>query len=121
MALLYEFNFWRGVSVAMGGRRALAALMQEADPKPAVACDAPVLDFAALPPPSRLEEILTQENSKGVRLTLDGEELLSIPPQYAAEPLRKEHLERALNDLTSKRFLPALALRLCSEKGGSPF
>jgi GT2 family glycosyltransferase len=122
MALLYEFNFWRGVSAALGGRRALAALMQEAEPKPAVACDAPVLDIAALPPPSSLEDIFMQENSKGVRLTLDGEELLSIPPQYAAEPLRKEHLDRVLNDLTRQRFLPALALRMiCSEKGGSLF
>jgi GT2 family glycosyltransferase len=122
MALLYEFNFWRGVSAALGGRRALAALMQEAEPKPAVACDAPVLDIATLPPPSDLEEIMMQENSKGVRLTLDGEELLSIAPQYAAEPLRKEHLDRALNDLARKRFLPALAFRMiCSEKGGSPF
>ncbi len=122
LALLYEFNFWRGVSATLGGRRALTTFMQEAEPKPAVAFDAPILDIAALPPTSALEEILMQGNSKGVRLTLDGEELLSIAPQYAAEPLRREHLDRALNDLTRQRFLPAVALGIIrSAKEGSPF
>jgi hypothetical protein len=96
--------------------------MQEAEPKPAVASDAPVFDIAARLPPSGLEQILMHENSKGVRLTLDGEELVSIPPKYAAEPLRKEHLDRVLKDLTHTRFLPGLALNMvCAEKGGSPF
>jgi glycosyltransferase involved in cell wall biosynthesis len=118
MQLLYEFNFWRGVSVALGGRRALAAWVQDAEAESGTAADAPVLDFAAPPPSPHLENLLAEGSRRGLRVVLKEAELLAIPPEFGSEPLRWEHVERAVTELAKRRFLPALALDLICSPGG---
>jgi GT2 family glycosyltransferase len=109
---LREYNYWRGVATTIGGQRALAAWLQEAPMPPAVASNAPVVDMADLPPADALHGMLEQATSRGLRLELGGAEVLTIPPQPGAEPLREQHLHSALRELTEEQFVPAVVLHL---------
>ena len=79
---------------------------------PTVAGNAPLIDLAMLPPADVLQGILEQAANLGLRLTLEGVEVLAMPPQPGAEPLRKEHLHTALQRLAEQQFVPSLALHL---------
>lgn len=115
---LREYNYWRGVAAIMGGRQALAAWLQEAPMPPAVASNAPIIDMAALPPVDVLQGMLERATSIGLRLCLEGVEVLTMPPQPGAEPLREEHLHSALRGLAEWQFVPALALHLIRSTAG---
>jgi GT2 family glycosyltransferase len=120
VGLLRDYNYCRGVAATIGGQRAWAAWLQEAPVPPTVASSAPVVDMAAPPPPDVLQGVLEQATNTGLRLALEGVEVVAIPPQPGAEPLREEHLHRALQQLVERQFVPALALHLIrSTRGGS--
>jgi hypothetical protein len=110
--LLREYNYWRGVATAIGGRRELAAWLQDAPMSPAVAADAPFVDLAALPPVETLDQVLEQGNHTGIRIGLGGIEVLALPPQPGAEPLRRESLYCAWRERAQQQFVPPLALHL---------
>jgi GT2 family glycosyltransferase len=118
VSLLREYNYWRGVATAIGGRRALTAWLQEAPMPPTVASNAPLIDLAMLPPADVLQGLLEQAANLGLRLALEGVEVLAIPPQPGAEPLRQEHLHTALQRLAEQQFVPPLALHLIHTAGG---
>ena len=115
---LREYSYWRGVAATIGGRRALANWLQEAPMAPAAASDAPVVDMAALPPTDVLQILLEEAANTGLRLHWEGIEVLAIPPQPGAEPLREEHLRSALGGLAEEQFIPALALHLIRSTRG---
>jgi hypothetical protein len=106
------------VASAIGGKRALASWLQDVPMPPCVQSYAPVVDMAALPSGDALAELLAQATTLGVRLAVGGVEVLAIPPQLGAEPLREEHLHDALREMARRKFIPALAmhtLRLARE------
>ena len=111
--LLREYRYWRGVAWAIEGKRAMFAWLQEAPIIPAVVSDAPVIDFAALPADAELTYMLELATHKGVRVLIDGCEVLTLAPQAGAEPLQLAHLKRAVRSLAKQQFIPALALQLC--------
>ena len=112
VSLLQDYNYCRGVAETIGDWPAFSAWLQEAPLPPAVAGDAPVVDLAALPAADALEEALKHATDQGLRLALGGYEVLTIPPQPGAEPLRDEHLHLALRELAEQQFVPALAMHL---------
>ena len=116
---LRKYNYWRGVASAIEEQRALAAWLQEVPLPPAVAVDALALDLSALPPKDVLHAILERSAYQGVRLTLEGVEILALPPHPGAEPLREEHIRGALSKLAQQQFVPALALHLARANKGS--
>jgi len=116
--VLREYNYYRGVASAVGGKRALASWLQDVPMPPCVQSHAPVIDMAALPSADTLAELLAQATTAGVRLVIEGVEVLAMPPQLGAEPLRQEHLHDALREMARRKFIPALAmhtLRLARE------
>jgi len=116
--VLREYNYYRGVASAINGKRALASWLQDVPMPPCVRSDAPAIDMAALPPADALAELLARASEAGVRLVVEGIEVLAIPPQLGAEPLREEHLHDALRQMARRQFIPALAmhtLRLARE------
>jgi glycosyltransferase involved in cell wall biosynthesis len=118
--LLREFNYWRGVAMAIGGRSALAAWLQEAPIRPPLAKDAPLLELTAPPSTSELERILDRGTDAGLRLALEGIEILAIAPQYGAEPLRREHVYQALQELATQELVPPLVLHMIQEGASLP-
>jgi hypothetical protein len=120
---LREYNYWRGVSMTIGGPQALAGWLQEAPVSPAVAGNAPVIDLAGPPPAEELLQAALEEASNlGLRLTLHGTELLAIPPRPGLEPLREEHLRNVFWKKAERQFFPALAFDLIrsSQEAGVP-
>jgi glycosyltransferase involved in cell wall biosynthesis len=115
---LRKYNYWRGVGATVGGKRQLAAWLQEAPPTPTVAINTPVIDLTNLPPTEELRLLLDQGTVKGVRVQIAGFEALVLPPQLGAEPLQLEHLHGAVRALAQKQFVPALALHLTNTNKG---
>jgi GT2 family glycosyltransferase len=116
--VLREYNYYRGVASAIGSKHALALWLQDVPMPPCVQSHAPLIDMAALPSQDALAELLAQAITSGARLAVGGVEVLAIPPQLGAEPLREEHLHDALRDMARRKFIPALAmhtLRLARE------
>jgi glycosyltransferase involved in cell wall biosynthesis len=109
---LRKYNYWRGVGATIGGKRQLAAWLQEAPALPAVATNAPAIDLAHLPPAEELRLLLGRATAQGVRVHIAGFEALVLRPELGAEPLRLEHLHGAVRALARKQFVPALALHL---------
>jgi len=116
---LQKYNYWRGVATAIGNRQAMASWLQEVATPPAVAGDAPMFDMFALPPDEALRDLLAQASIKGARLLIDGVEVLVVPPQLGAEPLRLEHLHGAVRALAKRQFVPALAVHMSQSMKGS--
>jgi hypothetical protein len=87
--------------------------LQEAPVLPTVANDAPAIDLSALPADVELMHLLELATRKGVRILIDGYEVLGLAPQAGAEPLRLAHLKSAVRSLAKQQFIPALALQLC--------
>jgi GT2 family glycosyltransferase len=110
--LLREYRYWRGVAWAIEGKRAMFGWLQEAPIVPAVAGDAPAIDLAALPAETELRHLLDLATRKGVRVLIDGCEVLTLAPQAGAEPLRLVHLKSAVRSLAKQQFIPALALQM---------
>ena len=113
-----EYNYWRGVAATIGGSQAMTAWLQEAPVPPAVAGNAPIVDITTLPADETLEQLLEQASHLGLRLAIGGIELLAVPPQPGAEPLRKEHLQHLFKNLAMHRFIPVLGLELIQAKQG---
>jgi hypothetical protein len=113
--LLREYNYWRGVAAVIGPGQ-LSGWLQEAPLYPTLAANAPTLDLNNLPDPKTLPVVLQRASEAGLRLTLNGLDLLTIPPKPGAEPLRPVHLEAALRELAGQNFVPALALPLFESK-----
>jgi glycosyltransferase involved in cell wall biosynthesis len=109
---LREYNYARGVAATVGGKRALHAWLQEAPLAPSVTADAPSLDLSNVPPEPALRDILQRATLMGLRLYLEGNQVLAIPPQLGAEPLREEHLQNFVRRAAKEQFIPALALSL---------
>lgn len=109
---LRKYNYWRGVGATVGGKRQLAAWLQEAPVTPSVATNAPAIDLTNLPPAAELRRLLDRATMQGVRVQIAGFETLALPPQLGAEPLRLEHLHGAVRALAQKQFVPSLALHL---------
>jgi glycosyltransferase involved in cell wall biosynthesis len=109
---LRKYNYWRGVGATIGGKRQLAAWLQEAPVPPSVATNAPAIDLAHVPPAEELRTLLDRATLQGVRVQIMGFEALVLPPQLGAEPLRLEHLHGAVRALARRQFIPALALQL---------
>lgn len=116
--ILREYRYWRGAAWAIGGKRAMLGWLQEAPLTPAVASDAPAIDLAAPVDPA-LQRKLDLATEKGVRVLFEGFEVLALPPQVGAEPLRLDHLHGAVRKLAKRQFIPALALQACRSKEGA--
>ncbi|MCL4402902.1 MAG: glycosyltransferase family 2 protein, partial [Acidobacteria bacterium] len=116
VATLREYEYWSGVAQETGGRRALAAWVQESPGVPSIAPDAPCVDVAALPADGELRRVLELGTAKGLRIALCGVELTGIPPQVGAEPLREIHVRSALAALQRTNFIPMAALRMAREQ-----
>jgi glycosyltransferase involved in cell wall biosynthesis len=116
---MQKYNYWRGVAKAIGSRQALASWLQEVPMSPTVAGDAPMFDLFALPPDDALPDLLAQASIKGARVLIDGLEVLVVPPQLGAEPLRLEHLHGAVRTLAKHQFIPALAVHMSQTAKGS--
>lgn len=112
-----EYNYWRGVSAAFGGKRAFTASLQEAPIPPAVAINAPTIDLASPPPGNSLKEILGQATKLGLRLLYGGYEALTISPEPGKEPLREEHIRRAFLDMLKTQYFMPLAVQIIRARG----
>ena len=115
---LRKYNYWRGVGATIGGKRQLAAWLQESPALPTIATNAPVIDLSHVPPAEKLRLLLDQGAVRGVRVHIAGFEALALPPQLGAEPLQLEHLHGAVRALAQKQFVPALALHVTSTNKG---
>jgi glycosyltransferase involved in cell wall biosynthesis len=109
--ILRKYKYCRGVASALGDKRALASWLQDVPMPPCLHSDAPVIDMAALPLADALADILARASTAGARLAIEGVEVLTIPPQPGAEPLRVEHLHDALRTMARQKFIPAMAMR----------
>lgn len=116
---LRKYNYWRGVAAAIGNQQTMASWLQEVAMPPTIASDAPLFDLSALPQDEALRDLLAQASVKGARLLIDGMEVLVVPPQLGAEPLRMEHLNGALRALAKRQFVPALAVHMSQSAKGS--
>lgn len=116
---LRKYNYWRGVAAAIVSRQAMASWLQEVAMPPVVAGDAPAFDLAALPPDEALPGMLAHASVKGARVLMNGIDLLVLPPQLGAEPLRMEHLHGAVRALAKRQFVPALAVHMSQSTKGS--
>jgi glycosyltransferase involved in cell wall biosynthesis len=115
---LREYNYWSGVAAAIGGKHSLAAWLQEAPMPPAVESNAPIIDVAKPYRKDVLQGLLKRATSLGLRIGLEGIEVLTIPPQPGKEPLKKEHIDSALQELSKQQFVPALALHMIRSTSG---
>jgi GT2 family glycosyltransferase len=115
---LREYNYWSGVTSAIGGKHSLAAWLQEAPIPSAVESNAPIIDVANPYGKDVLQGLLNRATSLGLRLYFEGTEVLTIPPQPGMEPLKKEHIDSALQELAKQQFIPALALHMIRSAGG---
>ena len=89
---------------------------------PAMSENAPIIDMFNLPPKAELQDILEGATQLGLRLALEGIEILTVPPQPGSETLRKKHLESMLQQLKEQEFVPAIIpqLKNLKPKGGVP-
>lgn len=110
LRLTREYNYWRGVAAEVGAPQVRAWL--DAASLPVVAGNAPSIDLAALPPEPELATRLALGAERGVRLLVGGAEAARLAPQPGAEPLRVEHLRRALQTNAHSAVLPAVALQM---------
>jgi hypothetical protein len=94
------------------GQRELKSWLQEAPLLPTTTSHAPVVDMSNLPAEDILQDILDRGTDLGLRLKIEGFEIMSIPPQPGAEPLHKAHLYQKLRDMARNEFIPAMALSL---------
>jgi hypothetical protein len=117
--ILREYRYWRGVAWAIGGKRAMLSWLQEAPMSPVVAADAPRFDIAATPSGDELCRMLKAAGAKGIRVLVEGTEVLALPPVVGAEQLRLEHIHGAVRELCGQQFVPALALHACRSKEGA--
>jgi glycosyltransferase involved in cell wall biosynthesis len=116
---LREYNYWRGVAIALASlSQTMTAWLQEAPTLAPLTQQAVVIDINQLPPDAELQELLTQASTQGLALTHDGCALLAIAPQMGMEPLRKEHVGRLQQDLVARQFIPSLALQWLRAKEG---
>jgi glycosyltransferase involved in cell wall biosynthesis len=112
---LREYNYWRGVCKATGGKSNLAAWLQEAALPSPVAKDAPQINLDQINSEDDLENALSLVDTKGFRLTFRGVDILTVPPHPGNEPIQKEHIQYLLQSLVENRFIPAFALHLIQE------
>lgn len=118
VGLLREYNYWRGVATAIGTWHALVAWLQEVPMPPSVASHAPMIDMAVPLPHGVVQNTLAQATDRGLRLAVAGIEVLSLPPQPGAEPLREEHLQGMWRQLKEQQFIPALAWHMIAQSRG---
>jgi glycosyltransferase involved in cell wall biosynthesis len=118
VGVLREYNYWRGVATAIGTWQALVAWLQEVPMPPAIASHAPMIDMTASLPDRVLQKTLAQATGMGLRLAVAGIEVLSLPPQPGAEPLREEHLHDMWRQLKEQQFIPALAWHMIAQSRG---
>jgi hypothetical protein len=111
VSVLRWFNYWRGVAAATGSLAAFTEWTEEETNAAVIGAGAPCLEWTKLPAMSRLGELLAEGSRIGIRILIDGMEVLAIPPEPWSEPLRKEHIELALSRTCAEQFVPALASR----------
>jgi glycosyltransferase involved in cell wall biosynthesis len=109
--VLRLFNYWRGVAAATGSIAAFREWKEEETNAAVIGAGAPCLEWTKLPADSHLEELLAEGSRIGIRILIDGLEVLAIPPEPWSEPLRREHIELALSRTCAEQFVPALAWR----------
>lgn len=122
ISILREYNYWRGVATSIGSWKNMHNLLQEVPIMPAMSENAPIIDMSNLPPKAELQDILEGATQLGLRLALEGIEILTVPPQPGSETLRKKHLESMLQQLKEQEFVPAIIpqLKNLKPKGGVP-
>jgi glycosyltransferase involved in cell wall biosynthesis len=114
---LRDYNYWRGVAAAIGPFDTFEAWLQEVPFPPAIAPDAPVLDLAAPGLEATVAAVLDHGSRFGLRVVIDGIEVLAIPPKPGWEPLRLQHVQACLRELAESQFVPALALKWLRARG----
>ena len=102
------FSYWRGVAVAAGSITAFREWTEEETNATTIAPDAPCLEWTMPPAMPRLEELLAEGSRKGIRVLIDGMEVLTMPAEPWSEPLRIEHIQRALSSVCTEQLVPAL-------------
>jgi glycosyltransferase involved in cell wall biosynthesis len=107
------FNYWRGVAASTVGGSIVAFTewTQEETNAAVIGAGAPCLEWTTLHKTKRLDELLAEGSRIGIRILIDGMEVLAIPPEPWSEPLRSEHIELALSRTCAEQFVPALASR----------
>ena len=106
--VLRLFNYWRGVAATTGSIAAFTEWIEEETSAPVIGAEAPSLEWTRLPTMPRLDKLLAEGSTKGLRVLIDGTEVLAIPPEPWSESLRKEHIELALSRIYAEQFVPAL-------------
>jgi hypothetical protein len=107
---LRNFNYWRGVARALGTKQRFEC-WREQIPQAQLEADVPVLEWTHLPEPATLERTLRDADIRGLKITLDGSPILTIPPEPGAEPLRLHHLESRITEVAARQLVGPLALR----------
>ncbi len=109
VGILREYKYWCGVAITIGNKRKFVNWLQEAPMPPIVASNAPIIDIARLPSVNQLKKVLEHSTKVGLRLALEGIEVLNLPPIPGSEPLKIEHLHYALQEAAEHQFIPAMA------------
>jgi glycosyltransferase involved in cell wall biosynthesis len=111
-------NYWRGVAAATGSIATFTEWSEEETDAAVIQAKAPCLEWTRLASRPHLDELLAEGSRKGIRILIDGMEVLTLPPEPWAEPLRREHIELALSRICAQQFVPALASRSMTFLGG---
>jgi GT2 family glycosyltransferase len=101
-------NYWRGVATEIKSLRTLTAWTEEGMNAWIVASDAPSIDWNKLPETSELLRILSEGSRKGLRVLMDGIEVLRIPVEPWSESLTLENVEMMIRRRCTEEIVPAL-------------
>ena len=117
---LREHQYWSGVASKIGNWHSMYSWLQEGPYPQPVAFDAPVVDLVQQEVLNIPDEILERANVLGLRLTINGSEILTIPVVPGCEPITRKHIDRYLYESMKNRFLPEFAYHMiCSAEGGN--
>lgn len=90
-----DLRFWQGVFAEIGTTRHLLSWLQDSPTSARISTDAPVAELQnlrSISPHSNMNEVAPGCDTRGLRVNHFGAELLRVPPEVGAEPLRVEHV-----------------------------
>jgi glycosyltransferase involved in cell wall biosynthesis len=102
------FNYWRGVATEIKSLRALTEWTEEETNAWVVASDAPAIDWGKLPETPDLLRILSEGSRKGLRVLMDGIEVLRISAEPGSQSLTLQNVEMIIRRRCTEEIVPAL-------------
>lgn len=110
-------NYWRGVATAIQSIPALIEWVEEGSNASIMAADAPSLDLCCVREGQELNDILAAGSRKGLRVLIQGTELLQIAAEPWSAPLTLENVESAIRLRCEQGIVPALVPNLAATQG----